>query len=462
MPLDPEEFGKTGLPGQPSWPISYAEYARWIEPASAFLGCGARYETDAPNGWDGFPEVDVSRVERLCEGRNLTLRLVNHLRDHDGPVTVIDAAVTGFEFDVNACEPVVIGAQVSSGGETASVRARRYAICGGGLETTRLLLSEQRNHKDLFGGASGHLGCNYMGHLAGSVAEISFADPKDAAAFGYQVEGRQAARRRFTFRKPQNTNIVFWVENLEFSDARHGSGIQSLKYLALRNAAIARLFVSDPVRTNMLSRCQSTILPHLRNISSDFYSTFTYAAATLANRIWRADRPADKLIANRTGRYRLAYHAEHLPNFESKVFLGNEFDPHGRPRLEIDFKFSEEDYHEVAAAHQRLRDALQGSDTVTLHLPDDQNEMIETIRRQARDGYHQIGTTAMSSDPADGVVDENCRVHGVGNLFVASSSIFPRSSQANPTLSIVCFAMRLAEHFASPSCDVSATSMSGN
>jgi choline dehydrogenase-like flavoprotein len=52
----------------------------------------------------------------------------------------------------------------------------------------------------------------------------------------------------------------------------------------------------------------------------------------------------------------------------------------------------------------------------------------------------------MSDDPALGVVDSNCRVHGLGNLFVASSSVFPTSSHALPTLSIVAMAVRLAAH----------------
>jgi choline dehydrogenase-like flavoprotein len=52
----------------------------------------------------------------------------------------------------------------------------------------------------------------------------------------------------------------------------------------------------------------------------------------------------------------------------------------------------------------------------------------------------------MSADPSQGVVDEQCRVHGMANLFVASSSVFPTSSHANPTLTIVAMALRLADH----------------
>ena len=67
---------------------------------------------------------------------------------------------------------------------------------------------------------------------------------------------------------------------------------------------------------------------------------------------------------------------------------------------------------------------------------------------QAADGFHQIGLTRMASSPTEGVVDEQCRVHGLSNLFVASSSVFPSSGQANPTLLATALAMRLAKHVA--------------
>jgi choline dehydrogenase-like flavoprotein len=62
------------------------------------------------------------------------------------------------------------------------------------------------------------------------------------------------------------------------------------------------------------------------------------------------------------------------------------------------------------------------------------------------DAAHHSGTTRIAATAADGVVDENCRVHGVANLFVAGSSVFPTSGAANPTLGAVALALRLADH----------------
>ena len=61
-------------------------------------------------------------------------------------------------------------------------------------------------------------------------------------------------------------------------------------------------------------------------------------------------------------------------------------------------------------------------------------------------GWHHMGTTRMHPDPKRGVVDVNCRVHGVGNLSVAGDSVFPTSGSANPTLTLVALSLRLSDH----------------
>jgi choline dehydrogenase-like flavoprotein len=66
-----------------------------------------------------------------------------------------------------------------------------------------------------------------------------------------------------------------------------------------------------------------------------------------------------------------------------------------------------------------------------------------------RGGPHHMGTTRMHNDPAQGVVDNNCRVHGLENLFVAGSSVFTTSGCSMPTLTIVALALRLADHIRS-------------
>jgi choline dehydrogenase-like flavoprotein len=52
----------------------------------------------------------------------------------------------------------------------------------------------------------------------------------------------------------------------------------------------------------------------------------------------------------------------------------------------------------------------------------------------------------MGHDPATSVVDRDCKVHGIRNLFIAGSSVFPTGGHANPTATIAALAIRLADH----------------
>jgi choline dehydrogenase-like flavoprotein len=70
----------------------------------------------------------------------------------------------------------------------------------------------------------------------------------------------------------------------------------------------------------------------------------------------------------------------------------------------------------------------------------------DNVSSQITTSWHHMGTTRMHDDPRRGVVDRNCRVHAIENLFVAGSSVFPTGGRVNPTLTIVALAIRLAEH----------------
>jgi choline dehydrogenase-like flavoprotein len=74
-------------------------------------------------------------------------------------------------------------------------------------------------------------------------------------------------------------------------------------------------------------------------------------------------------------------------------------------------------------------------------LPDDPDDLSGIVI----DAGHHIGTTRMAHDPTRGVVDKDCRVFGVSNLYIASSAVFPTGGFSNPTLTIVALAIRLAD-----------------
>jgi choline dehydrogenase-like flavoprotein len=136
---------------------------------------------------------------------------------------------------------------------------------------------------------------------------------------------------------------------------------------------------------------------------------------------------------------------EQTPRHWNRIVLGADRDRHGIPRPEIHWRLDDQDRHTVRGAatllgaelarrgHGRLRlDPWVLQDT---GWPTDD----ETV------GNHHMGGTRMARDPRDGVVDEHCKVHGLANLHVAGSSVFAGVGAANPTLTIIQLALRLAD-----------------
>jgi choline dehydrogenase-like flavoprotein len=140
----------------------------------------------------------------------------------------------------------------------------------------------------------------------------------------------------------------------------------------------------------------------------------------------------------------LQLRGEQLPNPNSRVLLSETVDQLGVPRVKLNWKFS--DLDEISA--RRSVDAIAAA-IGAAGLGRIYNRALvanDNVWRTAVGGSHQMGTARMHSDPRLGVVDANCRVHGVSNLYVGGSAVFPTTGFANPTLTIVALALRLAEH----------------
>ena len=134
--------------------------------------------------------------------------------------------------------------------------------------------------------------------------------------------------------------------------------------------------------------------------------------------------------------------AEQTPNPESRVTLSNERDALGIRRARLGWRMLPADIESIRRTMELLGLELGriGRGRVR-HAIDHFDPW-----RGVGGGYHHMGTTRMSEIPTHGVVDPNCRVHGLANLYLAGSSVFPTVGFANPTLTIVALALRLADH----------------
>ncbi len=162
----------------------------------------------------------------------------------------------------------------------------------------------------------------------------------------------------------------------------------------------------------------------------------------IINSVRKVRRRLGKVFHRRIKTFRFANMTEQVPNPNSRVTLMTERDALGQNRAQLDWQITELDMHSAIRTQEIMGDALQKANLGRLYIQLEDT----TPPRNLHGGYHHMGTTRMHASPKQGVVDENCRVHGIANLYIAGPSIFPTGGYANPVLTIVALTVRLADH----------------
>ena len=331
------------------------------------------------------------------------------------------------------------------------MKCQEYVLAGGALNTTRLLLASDRKYPGGIGNHSGLLGKFYMGHLSGDIALIHFTTPPKDTVFGFDRDADKIyLRRRFSFTREflhekQLPNIVAWLGSPKFGDPSHQNGILSSAYLALNMPVLRNYLTSTAMRKAAIGKeNQGIYQAHIINVLKDFGQALTFVPSFGYGRYIAKRKIPALFVYSAANEYPFHYHSEQIPNSNSTVTLSNEKDALGMRRLNINLQFTQQDINGVVQAHKYWDQHLRKYDCGYLKYVT--NDLESSVWEQAGDGFHQVGTTRMSEHPHDGVVGTNCNVHGLDNLFVASSSIFVTSGQANSTFMIVAFALRLADH----------------
>jgi choline dehydrogenase-like flavoprotein len=443
VPLNPIDLARRDWVAHSGWPVSWDEVAAWYPAACAFLDCGPA-AFDAPSSG-----VDVT-FERWCAQPNIGAVKATAIAQH--PRIRLETHTTVTRIHLASDGSRASAAEIFRDGQTMRLPVRAAVIAAGGVETARLLLHSRADSPAWFGGEHGALGRYYMGHIYGSIADIVFAHPGGDAEFDYAREATgHYLRKRWTLPAAHQTearllNMSAWPEAPDLADARHRSAVLSLGYLALAAPVVGPRLVSPGIRARKLAGGDGRLWPHVANVLRDPFGAAAFmgrfALARYASRI----RKPGFFPLNPARRYSLFHHGEHAPNPDSRVTLTPDRDETGMLRARIDLRFSEQDAQSVARGVAGIGAELEAQGVARLDFLAPEAERAALALSQASDGYHQIGTARMSADPRDGVVDANARVHGVSNLFLAGSCIFPTSGQANPTLTAVALAFRLAAH----------------
>jgi choline dehydrogenase-like flavoprotein len=460
VPFDPIDFEtRDWMPGT-AWPFRFGTLLPYYRRAARLCEAGDfAFTVDAafPRGMraplPGFHgrRFTDAQIERFSCPTDFARRYGRRLKAAGNIIVMLHANVVKLatRVDGNSVET----AQVETlKGRHFKVRARHFVLAAGGLEVPRLLLASRDTHALGLGNAYDQVGRHYMTHVAGTIGDVIPMNGKLPFLDYERSDDGVYCRRRFALteaaqRELRTGNFIARLHHPRLRDPAHGTGTLSAVYLA-------KPFISHEYASRLSGVGRLPInglFGHLRNVALDLPAVTAFAVGWL---VWRklAARKFPSLVVHpRSGVYSLDFHAEQVPNPDSRVTITRERDRLGVPKLQVDWRLSAADLRTVRLSLAALEADFSESGCATLRY--DPAEIIDAAQRDGAYGGHHIGTARMSASPRAGVVDEACRVHGVRNLFIAGSAVFPTSSQANPTLTVVAMALRLADTLKATVCE---------
>jgi choline dehydrogenase-like flavoprotein len=454
MPFDAIDFEVRSQVPDSGWPISLEDLLPFYPQANALAEAGRfSYEAEEALGGTAAPMIrgfasDVVRtggLERFSCPTDFGTRYARRLRVAEDIEVLLGANCTSVRLhpDGRSVRELEVA---TLAGRRFLLRPRATVLAAGGLENARLLLASRDVAPAGIGNEHDVVGRYYMCHIAGNVGTLVLnGHPRDVR-HGYEVtpEGIYC-RRRLSVTAPEQrrrglANAVARLHFPRITDPRHRNGVLSGLFLA-------RKLISYEYgkRLNDGTRATPGIYArHLLNVLTDPVDTTAFALHWVRRRTLAQRKFPSVILRNRTNRFSLELHGEQAPRADSRVTLGSKTDALGMPQLRVDWRYSAADVESLRRTLDLMAAEFERSGAGRLEYGAETLE--EDLLRFGAYGGHHIGTTRMGTDPRTSVVDGDCRVHSVSNLFVAGSSVFPTSSQANPTLTLVALSLRLGRH----------------
>lgn len=454
VPFDPIDFeSRPQVPGS-GWPLSYEDLLPFYPQANALSEAG-RFSYDAEDALGpgaapmirGFDSslVHTNSLERFSCPTDFGRRYARRLQLARDVQVILGANCTAVRLAPGGQTVDELEVKTLAGARFR-VAVRCAVLALGGLETARLLLASRDVARAGIGNEHDVVGRYYMCHLAGNVGSLTFNGATTDVRHGYEItpEGIYCRRRlSIAAGEQRRRGLANAVARLHFpriSDPRHGNGVLSGLFLA-------RGLISYEYGTRLRDGATATpslYARHLWNVITDPVDTTAFLGHWLVRRTLVHRKFPSVILRNRTNRFSLEVHGEQIPNPDSRVSLASRTDALGMPQLRIDWRYSRDDIESIRRSLDLMAGEFERSGVGRLEFS---QEMLEQdLLRFGAYGGHHIGTTRMGTDVRKSVVDPDCRVHSVDNLYVAGSAVFPTSSQANPTLTLIALSLRLGQH----------------
>lgn len=432
--LDPIDFVKRPWVPHSGWPLTAAEMQPYYRRAREALGLSPVPPTIADLRASGIalPDFDTSRIRPLlwtfdeAHGRyafDNCQDLVDHPRCRIFTHATVREIVAA--PDARAIDHLDVR---SLSGARVTVRAKHYVLAAGGIENARLLLASRSVMPMGLGNQNDWVGRCFMEHphaRGGRIVSPNAWMLLNGFARKHQVDGQSVAA------------LVTPGAALQ---AENGLLNTSLT-IAARRPPHGR--ESYAMRT--YSKLKHDMAPDQRG------RRLWMATKKTVHHILRYSEPTRPWLMHKMGVLDLALlvRAEQSPNRESRVMLSDMRDAMGVPITRLHWRTNALDTHSVAGLVDALDGELQrlglGKVETAPWLEGADWQFDPLVSAHPIGGYHHMGTTRMADDPREGVTDGHGRVHGIANLSIAGSSLFPTSGWANPTLTIIALACRTAD-----------------
>lgn len=450
MPYDRIDLERRDWIENSGWPIDWDDLESYYPEACNLAEVGEyRFSvgSEAPPIIDGFdsPLIRTDGIEKFSCPTNFGARYLRRLQKAENIRVLLNANCTNIQLKEEGAAVEYMEFRGLRQGRVR-VRANRFVLAVGGIETARLLLSSNDVQKDGVGNEHDVVGRYYMCHMAGIVGDVRLDKPISAIHHGYFLSDEGIySRRRFALteamqRELRVGNLIARFHFPRISDPAHKSGILSGLYMARNFIGYEYGRRLNDGETPSFSKSAK----HLWNVVGDSPETLRFLYNWVRARNLAVRKFPSVIIPNKTNRFTLDVHAEQEPNPLSRIKLGEDSDALGMRRVEVDWQYTKSDVSTVERSLKVMSDEFRRTKVGEVRF--DKETLEEELLRFGAYGGHHIGTARMGTDRRTSVVDENCKIHSVKNLYVSGSAVFPTSSQANPTLTIIALSLRLAEH----------------
>lgn len=456
--LTPGDFtARSWLPNS-GWPIDAAALDPYYQRALARCGVDRMdIDTDA---WSDQRHQPIESASGRLESRVFLFGrrrvFVQDLPDQlaaSTNVTVFTGA-TCVELESRDNGKQVTRARIRTlDGRQFRITSRAVVLAQGSFEVPRLLLASRGEVEAGLGNHHGLVGRYLTDHQIVKAGSIVSSPPGLAARLAYYdlrtIEGVPGSGRLSLAEKTLEDEKILASAIMVVPRPAHSMG-RAVQHLfgrettsrsssivsayAFRRAITTRIRPDRPFRqlSNLVTGADDLVYSFAR------YQRRFAPRFSIDNGGW-----SDGAIEPRAVKVVEAYQlCEQAPDPDNRVTLSEQRDALGMPKLAVNFVWRDLDRYSAATAQQIFSDELGAAGVGVLEFPRRDGEPV--VRQMS--AHHPAGTTRMSASPRKGVVDAQCRVHGMSNLFVASASTFPTCGYGPPTLTIVAMAIRLADH----------------